>query len=137
MVILRVLVENKTAELLHLWIQSALSPEKWEKGSPHYREVLPGPDFGHVEGVKAQLVWIGIFGVHDLHVGFPHDLLSILNSVPELALRVVWIFTRDSDCFWLSELLLAVLSQKVVLDVDKFPLLVDPTQLSANRKPGE
>lgn len=71
--------------------------------------------------------------MHDLHIGLPHNLLPILNSVPELALGVVWIFTRDSNGFWLSELLLAVLSQKVVLDVDKFPLLVDPTQLSANR----
>lgn len=44
---------------------------------------------------------------------------------------VVRVLTRDADGFRLSELLLAVLGNEVVLDVDKFALLVDPLECVA------
>lgn len=104
MVVLWVLIQNQAANVVH-----------WE--------VATRPDFGDIEGVETQLLWVGLFGLHDLHLGCPLDLLSILDGLPQLLLRIVGILARDADGLGLSQLLLAMLCDEVVLDVDEFAIL--------------
>jgi hypothetical protein len=65
-----------------------------------YRELVSWPDLCDIERIEAQQVWIGILRLHDLHLCSPLKLLTILNTLPELALGVVWILARDLDSFW-------------------------------------
>jgi hypothetical protein len=69
-VVLWVLVQDQTTDLVH-------------------REVAARPDLGHVEGVETELERVSLFGLHDLYLGCPLDLLSVLNGLPELLLGVV------------------------------------------------
>jgi len=95
-----------------------------------YWELSSGPDFGHIEGIKAQFGRVGVFWLHDLDFGCPFLLLSPLHLLPQLLLGVVWVLARDADGFWLGELFLAMLGNKVVLDVDEFAFFVDPNRAS-------
>ena len=107
MVVLWVLVEDKIPEFVH-------------------GELVPWPDFGYIKGIKAELVCIGFFGLHDLDIGFPGEFFTFLDGFPELLLCVVWILARVHDGFRLSELLLAVGGEEVIFDVDKLAIRVDP-----------
>lgn len=71
-IILWVLVEDEVSELVH-------------------GKLVPGPDFGYIKGIEAELVCIGFFGLHDLDVGFPGDFFAFLDGFPELLLGVVWV----------------------------------------------
>jgi hypothetical protein len=103
-VVLWILVQDQTTELVH-----------WE--------VATRPDLGDIEGVEAQLQWVGLFGLHDLYFGCPFDLFSVLDSLPQLLLGVVGVLARDADGFGLGELFLAMLCEEVVLDVDELAVL--------------
>lgn len=107
--VLRVLVEHQAAEFLH-------------------GELLARPDLCHVEGIEAELVWVGILGLHHLDVRSPYNLLSVFNDFVKIALRVVRILAAHLRCLLLGELLLAVLGDEVILDVDKLSFLVDPLE---------
>jgi len=111
-VVLRVLVEHQAAELVH-------------------GELITRPDLRNIEGIEAELCRVGVFGLHDLYLSGPFLLFTTLHGLPQLLLGVVRVLTRDADGFRLSELLLAVLGNEVVLDVDKFALLVDPLECVA------
>ena len=103
-VVLRVLVQNQTTEFVH-------------------REVATRPNLGDIEGIEAELQWVGLLGLHDLYLGCPFNLISVLDSLPELLLRVVGVLAGDADGFGLGKLLLAVLGNEVVLDVNEFAVL--------------
>ena len=109
MEILGVLVQDKATKFLH-------------------GKLKPGPDLGDIEGVEAEFVRISIFGLHNLDLSSPLDLLSSLNRFPEVALGVVRILTTHLCSLFLCELLLAVLRNEVVLDVDKFALSIGPPE---------
>lgn len=109
MVVLGVLVQHKLAKVVH-----------WE--------LISGPDLGDVERIESERFWVGVFRLHDLHLGRPLDLAAVLDDLPEVALAVVWVLARDADSFWLGELLLAMLGNEVVFDVDKLALLVHPLE---------
>jgi hypothetical protein len=103
-VVLRVLVQDQATELVH-------------------GEVTTRPDLGDVEGIEAELQWVGLFGLHDLYLGCPFDLFAVLDGLPQLLLGVIWVLAGDADGFGLGKLLLAVLGDEVVLDVDEFAVL--------------
>jgi hypothetical protein len=71
-VVLRVLVQDQTTDLVH-------------------GKVATRPNLGYVEGVEAELERVGLFGLHDLHLSCPLNLLSVLNCLPQLLLGVVWV----------------------------------------------
>ena len=126
-VVLRVLVEDYPAEVVHLdRSMSARHRGVHASSASTYRELSAWPDLGHVKGVESQLGRIGIVGLHDLHLGRPFHLLSSLHFLPQFLLGVIGIFSGDTDRFGLRELLLAMLGDEVVLDVDEFALVVDP-----------
>ena len=110
-IVLRILVEDQVSEFVH-------------------GKLVPRPDFGHIKGIEAELVCIGFIGLHDLDVGFPGDFLTFLDGFPELLLGVVGVLARGHDGFRLGELLLAVGGEKVIFDVDKLALRVDPGKQS-------
>jgi hypothetical protein len=87
--------------------------------------------FGHVEGVKAEFVGVGIRRLHHLDHGCPFNFLTLFNGFPQVALGVVRVFATHARGFFLSELLLPVLGDEVVLDVDKLALGVDPFECVA------
>lgn len=64
------LVEHKAAEFVH--------------GEPVAR-----PDLRDAKRVKSKNVRISLFRLHDLDFGSPLDLLTILDGVPKVTLRVV------------------------------------------------
>ena len=97
-------------------------------GSDTNWELLPWPDFGHIEGIETELFCICFIRLHNLHIGGPLDLLALLNSLPQLTFRVVRVFTTDADGLWPSQLLLSMFCDEVVLDVDKLTLCVDPLE---------
>lgn len=99
-VVLRVLVQDQTTNLVH-------------------GEIATGPDLGDIEGIEAELQWVSLLRLHDLHLGCPFNLLSVLDGLPQLLLGVVGVLAGDTDGFGLGELLLAVLCEEVVFDVDE------------------
>lgn len=109
MEVLGVLVQNKATEFLH-------------------GELASRPDLSDIEGVKTELVWIGLIRFHDLDHGSPLNLLALLDSLPEVALRVVGVLTAHLCGLLLCELLLAVLGDEVVFDIDEPALSVDPLE---------
>jgi hypothetical protein len=109
MEVLGVFVQDKTTKFLH-------------------RKLRPRPDLGNIEGVEAEFVRISIFGLHNLDLSCPLDLLSSLNCFPEVALGVVRILTTHLCSLFLCKLLLTVLRNEMVLDVDKFALSIDPLE---------
>ena len=111
MVVLWVLVEDEIAEIVH-------------------GNLVPWPDFGYIKGIEAELVRISFFGLHDLYVSFPGKFFAFLDGFPELLLRVVWVFAQSYDGFRLGELLLAVGGEKLIFDVDKFAIRIDPGKQS-------
>ena len=113
MEILGVLVQDEATKFLH-------------------GELRPGPDLGDIEGVEAEFVRISIFGLHNLDLGSPLDLLSSLDCFPEVALGIVRILTTHLCSLFLCELLLTMLRNEVVLDVDKFALSIDPLESVAS-----
>lgn len=128
MEVLWVLVQDQAAELVHLYRLSAIGPYTLLLETCAYWKLRTGPDFRDIERVKAQLFWVRLIGLHDLHLGRPLNLFSTLNGLPQLLLGIVWVLARNLDCFWLSELLLAVFGHEMVLDVHKFALPVDPLE---------
>jgi hypothetical protein len=99
-VVLWVLVQDQTADLMH-------------------GEITTRPDLGDIEGIKAKLQWVSLLRLHDLHLGCPLNLLSVLNGLPQLLLGVVGVLAGNSNGLRLGELLLAVLCEEVVLDVNE------------------
>lgn len=93
------------------------------------RELLPGPHFGHVKGVEAELLGICILRLHNLHLGRPFDLFTSLDGLPQIPLREVGVLARDTVGFSRGILLLAVLGDEVILDIHELALLVDPALL--------
>ena len=47
-----------------------------------HRELLAWPDLGHVKGVEAEFLGVGVLGLHDLDHGGPFDLLALFNRLP-------------------------------------------------------
>lgn len=86
-------------------------------------EVATRPDLGNVEGVETELLWVGFLRLHDLHLGCPLNLLSVFDSLPQLLLGIVGILAGNANRLGLSQLLLAMLGDEVVLDVDEFAVL--------------
>ena len=109
MEVLGVLVQDQFAELMH-------------------GELTARPDFGNIEGIEAELVGVGLFRLHYLDICFPCDFFAFLNGLPELFLGVIWVLTGGHDGLRLCHLLLPMRCEEVVLDVDKFALLVDPAR---------
>lgn len=107
--VLGILVEDEAAKLLE-------------------RELVSGPDLGHVKGVKAEKVGVGLLGLHHLDEGSPLNLLAGLNGVPEVTLGIIWITAAHSNSLGIGKLLLAVLGEEGVLDVHELTLLVDPLE---------
>jgi hypothetical protein len=62
-VVLRVLVQDQATDLVH-------------------GEIAARPDLGHIERVETELERVSLFGLHDLYLGCPFDLLSVLNGLP-------------------------------------------------------
>lgn len=69
-VVLWVLVQDQTTDLVH-------------------GEVTTRPDLGDIEGVEAELQWVGLFRLHDLYLGCPFDLLSVLNPGSEVLIELM------------------------------------------------
>lgn len=86
------------------------------------------PDLGHIEGVETKLGWVGLLWLHDLNVGCPLWVCTVLNLVVELLLGVVRVFTTNAVGLLPSELLLSLLGDEVVFDVDKAAICVDPLE---------
>lgn len=109
MEILRILVQHQLSELLH-------------------RKLISWPDLGNIERIETELLRIRIFGLHDLHLGSPLELLASFNTFPKLLLGLVRVDSRHLDGLVSGKLLLAVLGDEVVLNVDELALLVDPLE---------
>lgn len=107
MVVLRILIQHKLTKLLH-------------------GKLLSWPDLRHIEWIKPELFRIRILRLHDLHHSSPFNFLPLFNRLPEITLGEVRIFATHLCGFALSELLLTVLGDEVVLDVDKSSLSIHP-----------
>lgn len=112
MVVFWVLVQNQATEFLH-------------------GKLRPWPDFCDIEGIEAKLVWISIFGLHDLNLRSPLNFLAPLNRLVEISLGVVGVLTTHLCGLFLRELFLAVLGNKVVLDVDELAIGIHPLKSMA------
>lgn len=93
-VVLGVLVEDEAPDIMH-------------------GEIAAWPHFGHVERVETEFQRIGLFGLHDLHLGRPLNLLPVFDGFPQLLLGVIGVLARDADGFWLRKLLLTMLCDEV------------------------
>lgn len=96
------------------------------QGSITYRELVSGPDLGHVEWIEAQLEGISLLWLHDLHVCCIGDLVSTFDGFPELLFRVIWVDTGQLDGLLTSEGLLPTIRKEVVFDIDELAFFVDP-----------
>lgn len=94
--------------------------------------MIPRPYFGHVKRVEVQFV--GFIRIHDLDFCSPGNRLASFDSLPEVSFRIVGILARHTNCFMPGELLLAVIGDKMILDVDELSVLVDPVEYSAYTK---
>ena len=92
------------------------------------RELRPGPDFGNIKWIKPKDIRICFFGLHDLYICCPFDLLTILHSFPKFTLRVIRIYPTDPCSFIGRKLLLAMFGKEVILDVDELPSFVYPLE---------
>ena len=97
------------------------------------RELISRPNFGDIERIKAELLEVCLLGLHDLDLGGPLWLFSVLDAFPELLLRIVWILAGQFKDFLCCELFLTVLCNEMVLDVDKLAILVHPFKGMATR----
>ncbi len=109
MEVLRVLVQDQAAEFLH-------------------PELVARPNFGYVKRVEAELLGIGVFGLHHLEFGGPCDFLTALDGLVQVTLGVVGVLAAHLCRLLLSELLLAVVCDEVVLDIDKLSFRVHPLE---------
>ena len=91
-----------------------------------HRELISWPDLGNIEWIEAQKVSIRLLRLHHLYFGSPLNFFASLNSIPQVAFRVVRILSRHSNRLVRSELLLPMLSYKMIFDVDKLSILVHP-----------
>ena len=107
MEVLGVLVEHESSELLH-------------------EELRSRPNLGNIKRIEYKFIRISLSRIHDLNMRSPLNLFALLNSLPEISLGVVGIFTAHLHSFTVCELLLAVLGDEVVLDVDKLSVGVNP-----------
>lgn len=106
-VILGVLVEDDSANFVH-------------------REEGAGPNLCNVEWVKAKLLGVGLLRAHDLNLHDPSGRLPSLDCCPEVALRVVGVFSGHLNSLGPGELLLPLSVDIVVLDVDELAVLIHP-----------
>jgi hypothetical protein len=83
---------------------------------------------GDVEGVKSEFLWIGVLRLHNLNHSCPFNLFALLDRLPQITLGVVRILTTHARGFLLSELLLTVLGDEMILDVDELALGIDPLE---------
>ena len=109
--------------MIVLWVFIEHEPTKGLHG-----ELLSRPDFGHIEWVKAKLVWIRLTRVEYLDMSRPLNLLALFNRRPQVLLGVIWVLTADLCCLWVGKLLLSMLGNEMVLDVDKAAILIDPLE---------
>lgn len=56
----------------------------------------------------------------------PLDVLTLLNSLPEISIGVIGVFTTHLHGFAVGELLLAMLGDEVIFDVDELSICIDP-----------
>ena len=83
-----------------------------------YGKLVSWPNFGDIEGIKAEFVVIGFVRLHDLHLCSPSRVLSSINGVPQVPLRKVGIFAREARSLIVGKLLLPVIRNEMVFDVD-------------------
>jgi len=112
MEILRIFVQSQFSKLTQLprcqtnYIAKQRRPES--KGRSSYREKFLWPNFGHIKRVKPKLVRICLVRLHNLHMGSIRNFLAILNCFPEIAFRVIWVFTAVPQRLVGGKLLLAL-----------------------------
>lgn len=116
-----------------------LSPKSLQ-GKQHmkltYREISSRPDLRDVEGVESKLSRISILRLHNLHLGGPFHLLTLLHGFPQISLGKIRILARHADSFFCRMLPLSVLGDEMKLDVDELALFVDPAAIvSPSRTP--
>lgn len=73
------------------------------------------PDLGHIKDVP--LVCFSILGIHGLDVDVPDRIIFSLDGLVEVLEEEVWVLAGDSGGFLPSEVLNALLSFDVHLDV--------------------
>lgn len=66
------------------------------------------PNLWVIKRIKSKLIGIRLFSIHDLHMSRPLNLLTLLNGLPKISLRVIRILAANLYGVTASELLLIV-----------------------------